>query len=489
MAARRTTAQQHQPPPPLESKASKSESKVLDIVAAMRHYVLKMLATVVSTTKVLLMDVETMSHVALVMTQTEIVSHGVVLTSLLDRLLPTEESRQAPQQQPRRPRPASASYLTAILLVRPTPENMSAIKRLLQESSPRYKDIHLFFTNIVAAADLSALAEADEFSRIRQVQEYYLDVRAVDRNFFHLGLAGSGHGRLLRRQNEMERWTLAEHQLMQRNVDGLVATMLAFRRQFSVRYSAGSPLATIVTQELVRRMQADRPLFHFGGGSDHSRACLLLVIDRKDDPVTPLLSQWTYQAMVHELVGISDNVVSSLRPTAARVPAHGAVGNDLLLSSAHDAFYERTKDLLFGEVAVQVKALIDQYKREHAIAGHMNELADMQAFLERWPEFQAVATNSSKHTAVVLELGRLVEERGLYELSQVEQDLACKTEHSTALAAVWNILGRSSGRSSSTAQEGESKNSIIASAAGAPGGVASDGGGGPTTRFQDSGIL
>jgi vacuolar protein sorting-associated protein 45 len=36
---------------------------------------------------------------------------------------------------------------------------------------------------------------------------------------------------------------------------------------------------------------------------------LLLVIDRRDDPVTPLLNQWTYQAMVHELIEIEDNKV------------------------------------------------------------------------------------------------------------------------------------------------------------------------------------
>lgn len=36
---------------------------------------------------------------------------------------------------------------------------------------------------------------------------------------------------------------------------------------------------------------------------------LLLILDRRDDPVTPLLSQWTYQAMVHELLGLNDNRV------------------------------------------------------------------------------------------------------------------------------------------------------------------------------------
>jgi hypothetical protein len=33
----------------------------------------------------------------------------------------------------------------------------------------------------------------------------------------------------------------------------------------------------------------------------------VLIVDRRDDPVTPLLAQWTYQAMVHELLGISNN--------------------------------------------------------------------------------------------------------------------------------------------------------------------------------------
>ena len=34
-----------------------------------------------------------------------------------------------------------------------------------------------------------------------------------------------------------------------------------------------------------------------------------LILDRKDDAVTPLLTQWTYQAMVHQAVGIRLNRV------------------------------------------------------------------------------------------------------------------------------------------------------------------------------------
>lgn len=36
---------------------------------------------------------------------------------------------------------------------------------------------------------------------------------------------------------------------------------------------------------------------------------ILLILDRKNDPVTPLLGQWTYQAMVHELLTIKNGRV------------------------------------------------------------------------------------------------------------------------------------------------------------------------------------
>lgn len=37
---------------------------------------------------------------------------------------------------------------------------------------------------------------------------------------------------------------------------------------------------------------------------------ILLILDRREDPITPLLTQWTYQAMVHELIGINNGRVN-----------------------------------------------------------------------------------------------------------------------------------------------------------------------------------
>ena len=57
-------------------------------------------------------------------------------------------------------------------------------------------------------------------------------------------------------------------------------------------------------------------IFDFGARSNP----IMLLLDRRDDPVTPLLTQWTYQAMIHELIGMEDN---RLTLTCSKVGVEG----------------------------------------------------------------------------------------------------------------------------------------------------------------------
>ena len=56
-----------------------------------------------------------------------------------------------------------------------------------------------------------------------------------------------------------------------------------------------------------------------------------------------------------------------------------------------------------------------------------------QAFVENYPQFKKMSGTVSKHVTVVGELSRLVNERNLLEVSEVEQELACQNDHSSAL--------------------------------------------------------
>jgi vacuolar protein sorting-associated protein 45 len=105
----------------------------------------------------------------------------------------------------------------------------------------------------------------------------------------------------------------------------------------------------------------ERELFDFGTRGGEA-APLLLLIDRRDDPVTPLLTQWTYQAMVHEVLGITDQRVS-LRHVAGVRPE----GVEAVLSPVQDAFFGSTMYANFGDVGMAAKGLVDACSRSATI--------------------------------------------------------------------------------------------------------------------------
>ena len=71
------------------------------------------------------------------------------------------------------------------------------------------------------------------------------------------------------------------------------------------RYTKSSMMSQRLAEELNRTIQREHDLFAFTSDV----APVLILLDRRDDPVTPLLNQWTYQAMVHELLGINNHRV------------------------------------------------------------------------------------------------------------------------------------------------------------------------------------
>ena len=70
--------------------------------------------------------------------------------------------------------------------------------------------------------------------------------------------------------------------------------MLALKKNVQIRYAAASPRAEAVATDVANRMAAEYDsLFRKLPATDTPP--ILLILDRIGDPVTPLLTQWTYQ--------------------------------------------------------------------------------------------------------------------------------------------------------------------------------------------------
>jgi vacuolar protein sorting-associated protein 45 len=156
------------------------------------------------------------------------------------------------------------------------------------------------FSNIIRKSSLERLAEADDHEVVRAVQEYFADFLVINPDLMSLNVAFPKY-RIWTSSSDL--WHTDS---LQRSTEGIVALLLSLKKKALIRYAKNSLIAKKLATEVRYHMTQEEQLFDFRKADTPP---ILLIVDRRDDPVTPLLTQWTYQAMVHELFGIKNGRV------------------------------------------------------------------------------------------------------------------------------------------------------------------------------------
>jgi vacuolar protein sorting-associated protein 45 len=199
---------------------------------------------------------------------------------------------------------------------------------------------------------LDQLAKADVHSKIEQVQEFYGDFYAVSKSAFSLNLGGALH--MARSSLGPESPMTSHEATFQRSLDGVLGILLAHKIKPAIRYYHNSRLAQQFATAVNDAMSSQRELF--GMLPPRSPAPLLLVLDRREDPVTPLLTQWTYQAMMHETLGLWNNRIDLSGSKAVKPDQQ-----QIVMDPSHDDFYTSQMYSNFGEFAEALQSVL----REH----------------------------------------------------------------------------------------------------------------------------
>mmetsp|Transcript_40702 Transcript_40702/g.91505 ORF Transcript_40702/g.91505 Transcript_40702/m.91505 type:complete len:318 (-) Transcript_40702:204-1157(-) len=123
--------------------------------------------------------------------------------------------------------------------------------------------------------------------------------------------------------------------------------------------------------------------------------------------------------MVHELLGLNNG----------RVLLPEQPDGEVTLSSRDDPFFNENKYQNFGDLGAAIRDLMQAFAREHRLRGDVKSIEDMRSFLDKYPAFRSESSRVSKHVTIASELSRLVETCSLFEISALEQDLACVQDH------------------------------------------------------------
>ncbi|XP_055606614.1 vacuolar protein sorting-associated protein 45 [Uranotaenia lowii] len=377
----------------------------MNVIRAVQLYLEQMISEAGPGMKMLMMDRETTSIVSMAFAQSEMLQKEVYLFERIDSGRSNERLK----------------YLKCIVFIRPTRDNVLRLQSELK--SPKYGSYFINFSNIIPRTDIKSLAESDESESVREVKEVYADFLPVNPNLFSLNIPTC---------LQALSWN---PEALERTVQGLISVLLAFKIRPAIRYKSSSTAAQTLAKKIHENINKETALFSFRPPEDGSSPPLLLILDRRDDPITPLLNQWTYQAMVHELLTI----------TKQRVDMCGVQGvpkdlKEIVLSSEQDEFYAGNLHANFGEIATTIKGLMDEFQKKVNDQKKIESINDMKNFVETYPQFKKMSGTVTKHLVLISELSLQVGKQQLFEISELEQEIACRADHSTQLQRVKKLV-------------------------------------------------
>ncbi|KAI4372719.1 hypothetical protein MLD38_010918 [Melastoma candidum] len=365
------------------------------------------------TWKVLIMDKLTLKIVSSACRMADMTAEGVHLVEDIYRR--------------RQPLPSS----DAVYFLQPTKENVIMFLSDMSGRSPLYKKAFVFFSSPISR-ELVAHIKKDSavLARIGALREMNLEYFAID-----------SQGFVTESERAME--DLFGDDENTRKGDAClnvmatrIATVFASLREFPfVRYRATksldantmttfrdlipTKLAAGIWNCLVKHKQANTNF-------PQSETCELLILDRSVDQIAPIIHEWTYDAMCHDLLSMDGNKYVHEVPSKTGGPPEKKEvlleENDpvwLELRHAHIAdaserLHEKMTNFVSKNKAAQIHGSRDN--------GELST-RDLQKMVQALPQYSEQIDKLSLHVEIAGKINKIIRETGLRELGQLEQDL------------------------------------------------------------------
>jgi syntaxin-binding protein 1 len=199
----------------------------------------------------------------------------------------------------------------------------------------------------------------------------------------------------------------------------------------SIRFQGNSPhareIATSLHQTILSYKRANPTFWTYGDDHIHHERerAQILILDRSFDCLSPLMHEYTYQAMAQDLLAIEEGVVTYKTTTnkGSEQEKQGLLGEN-------DEFWVELRHQHIAKVIEVIKERMNDIIQNNSGAalakksGADLDITTMAAAVKKLPEYTQTMTKLGQHVAIAQQCMDAFSKQGLLDLSQVEQTIS-----------------------------------------------------------------
>jgi vacuolar protein sorting-associated protein 45 len=290
----------------------------------------------------------------------------------------------------------------SIVFISPTEESINLLKTEL--SNQNFTEYYLFFSSEISDEKLKKIALSDQFNLVKSVIEFNCEFVALTSALFTLNM---DYNPFITEQNII---TKINRDYVDKMTLGLTNLLLSIKTKPDICFSPSIDSAQILSQSLSEIIQTKREKFYFNNGT--GEPSLLLILDRCQDPITPLLTKWTYQSMIHEFIELKNNICNVNYEEKVET---------FSLSETEDNFYSHNMYSNYGFFCESINKYVEELKKEKKELIDSCDIDKLRKTIQVIPEITKKTEIMNKHMIIIAKLLEIVTKRNLLKISEIEQ--------------------------------------------------------------------